>query len=104
MPLHSLVKIYVHVIWATHKRERDLHEKLRTALPAELGVAKVVKSLKGESSRWINEQNLAGGRFQWQRGYGAFSVSASQLAKVKTYVENQDEHHAKKTFAEEYKA
>lgn len=71
-------------------------------LPSDKNVASIAKNLKGESSRWINEQGLTRGRFKWQRGYGAFSVSASQLEIVKRYVENQDEYHRHKTFTEEY--
>jgi putative transposase len=72
------------------------------SLPSDMTAAHVAKSLKGESSRWINEQGLVPGRFQWQRGYGAFSVSASQLSVVQTYIRQQDEHHRRRSFAEEY--
>ncbi|MBU0701162.1 IS200/IS605 family transposase [bacterium] len=71
-------------------------------LPSDKNLADIVKGLKGESSRWINEEGLVEGRFKWQRGYGAFSVSASQLEIVKRYIENQDEHHQRKPFHEEY--
>lgn len=64
----------------------------------------IVKSLKGESSHWINEEKLLSGYFSWQRGYDAFSVSASQLEKVKAYIRNQDEHHRRLSFKEEYEA
>lgn len=72
-------------------------------LPSGKAVDQIAKSFKGESSRWINENGLIAGRFQWQRGYGAFSVSASQLSVVKNYIQSQDEHHRRKSFAEEYR-
>ena len=62
----------------------------------------VAKNLKGESSRWINENELTNDRFQWQRGYGAFSVSPSLVNVVKEYVANQDMHHQKQSFMDEY--
>ncbi len=61
-----------------------------------------MKLLKGESSHWINENNLISQKFNWQRGYGAFSVSPSHLTVVRKYIANQDEHHRTKTFLEEY--
>lgn len=62
----------------------------------------IIKLLKGESSHWINERDLLAQKFSWQRGYGAFSVSPSHVEKVKGYIENQDEHHRRRTFTEEY--
>lgn len=78
------------------------HVHLLFALPADRSMAAMAKDIKGESSHWINEENLVNGKFRWQRGYGAFSVSASQLDVVKRYIKNQDEHHKKQTFQEEY--
>ncbi len=78
------------------------HVHCLLCLPSDKTLAAVVKTLKGESSRWINEQALVPGRFRWQRGYGAFSVSASQVERVKRYIENQDEHHKRVSFQEEY--
>lgn len=72
-------------------------------LPSTKTVADVAQAFKGESSAWINDNNFLKGKFRWQRGYGAFSVSASQLDVVERYVKNQDEHHKRQTFAEEYK-
>jgi putative transposase len=66
-------------------------------------VAKVLKEIKGESSRWINERNLIGGHFEWQRGYGAFSVSPNVADKVRNYVYNQEKHHQTMGFEEEMK-
>ena len=79
------------------------HVHMGIELPADQSIAEVAKNLKGECSNWINDNDFLRGKFRWQRGYGAFSVSASQLEKVKSYIENQDEHHKRKTFQEEYK-
>ncbi len=71
-------------------------------LPSNKMLSEYVKSLKGESSSWINKQKLFNQKFSWQRGFGAFSVSASQFDIVKNYIKNQEEHHRRKTFKEEY--
>ena len=73
-------------------------------LPANKNLSKFIQNIKGESSNWINTNNLMKGHFSWQRGYGAFSVSASQYDIVKNYIENQKEHHRKVSFQEEYQA
>ncbi|WDQ15768.1 IS200/IS605 family transposase [Rhodopirellula sp. P2] len=67
-------------------------------------ISKTIQLLKANSSKWINEQGKTIQPFQWQRGYGAFSVSQSMTERVKTYIANQREHHAKKTFEDEYLA
>lgn len=79
------------------------HVHITLELPSSKSIADVAQNLKGESSTWINDNDFLRGKFRWQRGYGAYSVSASQLEKVKSYIENQDEHHKRKTFQEEYK-
>ncbi len=61
-----------------------------------------MKDVKSNSSKWINEQNFIKGKFAWQEGYGAFTYSKSQLPRLISYIENQEEHHKKKTFQEEY--
>ena len=71
-------------------------------LPTNLTIEQVVRLLKRGSSHWINENKLVRGKFAWGRGYGAFSVSQSDLDRVATYIIGQEEHHRKRTFAEEY--
>ncbi len=71
-------------------------------LPTGMTIEQVVKLFKGASSHWVNEQKFVGGRFAWGRGYGAFSVSQSDVARVCTYIAGQAGHHRVKTFAEEY--
>jgi REP element-mobilizing transposase RayT len=75
------------------------HVHILIALPTDVPVAKAVQVLKANSSRWIGEHSVD---FQWQEGYGAFSVSASHLAVVRSYVEHQQEHHAKRSYEDEF--
>ncbi|SHH23400.1 IS200/IS605 family transposase [Flavobacterium defluvii] len=65
-------------------------------------ISELMKSIKQNSSKWINENKLTKIHFEWQEGYGAFSYSKSQLSAVAGYIDNQEEHHKKKTFKEEY--
>lgn len=62
----------------------------------------LMQDVKGDSSRWINENKLSKGKFSWQEGYGAFSYSKSQLPNIINYISTQKEHHNKKSFIEEY--
>jgi REP element-mobilizing transposase RayT len=78
------------------------HLHILLNLPSSINLDDILKKLKGESSHWINSEKLFRGHFHWQKGYGAFSVSASQIDTVKKYIKNQAEHHRKKTFVEEY--
>lgn len=67
-----------------------------------VSVSDAVKAIKANSSRWINENKFLPGKFQWQEGYGAFSYSKSQRDQVIRYIINQEEHHQRKSFREEY--
>ncbi|MCK0132673.1 IS200/IS605 family transposase [Flavobacteriaceae bacterium F08102] len=62
----------------------------------------LVRDIKANSSRWINEKKLVNGKFEWQRGFGGFTVGKSQLPRLISYIENQEEHHRSKTFKDEY--
>ena len=77
------------------------HVHLLVGLRATHRIADVLKEIKASSSKWVHEQ-IKKRLFSWQEGYGAFTVSASQVAAVKNYIANQEEHHRKKTFQEEY--
>ncbi|MCE1164260.1 MAG: IS200/IS605 family transposase [Bacteroidetes bacterium] len=63
----------------------------------------IVKNLKGETSHWINEKNYLPGKFVWQPGYAAFSISIDKVSNVRNYIHRQKEHHKKMSFAEEIK-
>ena len=65
-------------------------------------LADLMMLVKGESSEWINKQKFTPAKFRWQEGYGAFSYARSQVKTVAAYVENQEIHHRKKTFLNEY--
>ena len=80
------------------------HVHLVLGLPPTLAPSKAAQLLKGGSSNWIHENFPALSAFKWQDGYGAFTVSKSNLPEVIQYVEGQREHHRKKTFQEEYRA
>src|SRR5258708_17112683 len=71
-------------------------------LPTNLYVEELIKLFKGSSSHWINQNQLIKGRFAWGVGYGAFSVSHSDVGRVARYIANQEEHHRKRTYSEEY--
>lgn len=78
------------------------HIHLLVGMRPTQSVSELLQDIKGNSSKWINEKKFIKSRFEWQEGYGAFSYSKSQLKNVVTYIENQEEHHRKKTFREEY--
>ena len=78
------------------------HVHVLVELPTSKTIEQVVQLLKGASSHWIGEQKLAPGKFYWSRGYGVFSVSHSHLERVCKYITNQEEHHRRRGFSEEY--
>ncbi|HKD82730.1 MAG TPA: IS200/IS605 family transposase [Candidatus Angelobacter sp.] len=75
------------------------HVHLLVQVPTHLSVAKAISVVKANSSRWMNEHGM---KFAWQEGYGAFSVSASNLGAVQRYIATQEQHHRKLTFEEEF--
>lgn len=80
------------------------HVHILLDLPTKYTMEDVAQFFKGSSSHWINQNDLVQGKFSWQTGYAAFSVSQSQLEKVAQYIKEQEEHHRIKTFSEEYEA
>ena len=130
---HSLVKIWIHLVFGTKNRNIIIPKDIRAALsdhltsqleeknckvritntvkdhthslfllPADIGIADLVKGIKGESSHWINRENLMKNKFVWQVGYGAFSIGESTVKEVGQYIRKQEEHHLKMTYQEEY--
>lgn len=65
-------------------------------------ISDLMQDVKGDSSKWINQKRFVKGKFSWQEGYGAFSYSKSHVDRVIDYIRNQEVHHSKKTFIEEY--
>ncbi|HEY6064025.1 MAG TPA: IS200/IS605 family transposase [Chitinophagaceae bacterium] len=127
------IKVWIHLVWATKKREPVLDKPLRrklfshvlenararnihvdfvngyvdhihvlVSLNADQTIAKTVQLIKEESSFWINKNKLTPGKFEWQDNYFAVSVSESGVNKVREYIKNQEQHHSKKTFQQEY--
>lgn len=78
------------------------HIHLLIGLRPTQSISELMQDIKGNSSRWINERKLIPGKFSWQEGYGAFSYSKSELSNVIHYIDNQESHHKKKSFMEEY--
>ena len=127
---HTYTKNHIHIIFSTKAREKRISKELQpklwsymagicrnvniaalaiggiedhvhalVELPPSISVSKAVNLLKSNSSRWMNER---GNRFAWQEGFGAFSVSASNIPAVKRYVLNQAADHRKMTFEQEF--
>jgi putative transposase len=125
------LSLHYHVIFSTKERRRIIADPWRDQLHAYIGgiirnmkaipesvggtgdhahvlvglkathmLADVVRQMKRGSSAWIHQDGIE--KFEWQEGYGAFTVSASQLESVKQYIANREHHHRKKTFEEEY--
>ena len=78
------------------------HVHLLMKIHPKFAISDTIKLIKGNSSRWINDNKKIAARFEWQRGYGAFSVSESMSNTVKRYIENQEEHHRQQSFKDEY--
>ncbi|WP_419870209.1 IS200/IS605 family transposase [Chryseobacterium sp. CT-SW4] len=72
------------------------------SLGSNQNIEKIVQLIKGESSHWINKNQLTAEKFGWQNDYFALSVSESMLDLIRNYIKNQEKHHKKKTFTEEY--
>ena len=128
-----LLKIWIHFVWATKKREPLLAKESRqllfkhikengklknihvdfvnghidhvhalVSLNAQQTIAGVAQLLKGESAFWANTNNLFEQKLSWQDEYFAVSVSESGVNNVREYIKNQERHHHKKTFQQEY--
>jgi REP element-mobilizing transposase RayT len=121
----GFVKMWVHLVWATKRREPLLNKDLRkivfshirqnaltnghvdhlhilVSLDADQSIGNITQLINGESSFWINKNKLIPQKFEWQDDYFAVSVSESGVDKVREYIKNQEEHHRKKTFQQEY--
>ncbi len=111
--LNSDVRPRMHAYLATICRDVDAdfvhvggvadHIHIVTTLPRTLSQAQLIEQIKKTSSKWIKALDVRYRGFFWQRGYGAFSVSPSQLDSVVEYVDKQQGHHRRRTFQEEYR-
>jgi putative transposase len=79
------------------------HLHMFIGLNPSQSISDLMQVVKADSSKWINNENLTLGRFQWQDGYGAFTHSKSQIDQVVKYIHNQQEHHKKISFLDEYR-
>jgi len=108
------IRTDMHAYLAKMLREQDCetlivngvedHAHSLFALSRTHSIASVVKEIKRTSSGWVKEFSPTLQKFHWQLGYGAFSVSQSNLDEVIRYIENQEEHHKRVTFQDEYRA
>lgn len=80
----------------------DDHVHLLIRIHPSYAISDTMKLIKSNSSRWINENRKIKAKFEWQRGYGAFSVSQSMVPKVDRYIANQKIHHSKQSYVDEY--
>jgi len=78
------------------------HVHLFIGLKPSIAVSDLVRDIKNNTSNFINTQKFVHGKFSWQEGFGSFSYAHSQIEQVYQYILNQEEHHRKKTFKEEY--
>ena len=78
------------------------HIHILISLRPNCMISELVNSVKTNSSKWINSRGFVKGKFNWQEGYGAFSYGQSQLDHVIQYINNQEQHHQKRSFKEEY--
>jgi len=78
------------------------HVHMLIGLHPVQSLSELMKYVKQDSTKWINQNRFINGRFSWQEGFGAFSHSKSQIPGVIKYIREQEEHHRKRTFREEY--
>ena len=78
------------------------HIHIFVGLKPDIAISDLVRDIKNNSSKYINDKQLTKGKFYWQEGYGAFSYAHSQIDAVCKYINNKESHHKKKSFKEEY--
>ncbi|MFZ2237427.1 MAG: IS200/IS605 family transposase, partial [Dokdonella sp.] len=111
--IDSAIRPSLHAYLATVARNADCeclrvggtadHVHLAIRLARTMTTAKLVEALKTSSSKWLKAQSPHLATFAWQRGYGAFSVGPSDLGALRHYIDNQEEHHRKRTFQDEFR-
>lgn len=103
-------ELHKYITGIVQKREQKMlsifsmpdHTHLLIGLKPSIAISDLVRDIKSGSSNFINEKKWIKGKFNWQEGFGTFSYSKSQIDDVIKYILNQEEHHKKKTFKEEY--
>jgi len=79
------------------------HVHILCKLSRNISIAKLIGEIKRESSKWVKTKNRSLSKFAWQNGYGIFSIGKSEVERVKSYIFNQEEHHRRKNFQDEYR-
>ena len=97
----GIVRSYEHKMLIINSMPDHIH-MLVGCRPSQ-SISDLMKNVKAGSSEWINEEKLSKRKFNWQDGYGAFSYAKSDLPTIIKYIENQERHHKKKSFQEEYR-
>jgi len=78
------------------------HIHLLIGFNPDCSLSDLIRDIKANSSKWINQNQLIKGKFEWQKGFGAFTISQSHIDRVVKYILNQEQHHKKNTFKDEY--
>lgn len=97
----GIVSNHGHKMLAINGMPDHLH--LLLGMRPTQSLSDLMRMVKGDSSEWINNQGYVKGKFGWQEGYGAFSYSRSHVQKVIRYIQQQEEHHRKTRFLDEYR-
>ena len=97
----GIIQNHTHKVLAINSMPDHIHFLI--GFRPHQSLSDLVGIVKGESSEWINQENLTLRKFRWQEGYGAFSYTKARVIPVVNYILNQEEHHKKRTFLEEYK-
>ena len=96
----GIIQNHQHHVFAINGVEDHVH--ILIALQPDQSISALMKEIKGSSSKWINDNRKTATRFSWQEGFGAFSHSTDKIPAVVQYINDQEKHHAKKTFSQEY--
>jgi REP element-mobilizing transposase RayT len=98
--ISGIIKFHNHKLLAINGVENHIH--ILIGMKPTQTISELAQVIKANSSKWINETKMERFRFEWQAGFGAFSYSKWDVEKIINYIRNQEEHHKKKTFKEEY--
>ena len=96
----GIVQNQRHKLIAINSMPDHLH--ILIGVKPSMALSDLIQEVKADSTNFINRKRWVAGRFNWQEGYGAFSYGHSQLGTIIRYIQNQEKHHARKTFREEY--
>jgi putative transposase len=98
--ISGIIQNHNHKVLAINGMPDHIH--ILFGMRSTQSLSDLMQDIKGDSTKWINHKGYVKGKFSWQEGYGAFSYSKSHVNAVIDYIKNQEEHHEKKTFIEEY--